>query len=69
VGIGFEANTTPTQRVIDGISSMITLGPAAAYLVAAAIFFFGYKLNEAHVLQMQQEINARKVAAATHFTK
>lgn len=61
MAIGFVANTTPTPRVIEGISTMMTLGPAAAYAIAATIFFFGYKIDETHVLQMQQEITARKI--------
>jgi len=66
MAIGFVANTIPTPRVIEGISSMMTLGPAAAYLIAAAIFFFGYKIDETHVIQMQEEIAARKAVAATN---
>lgn len=62
MAIGFVANAIPTPRVIEGISAMMTLGPAAAYLLAAAIFFFGYKIDEIHVLQMQQEIALRKAA-------
>ncbi|MBN1566473.1 MAG: MFS transporter [Acidobacteria bacterium] len=68
MAIGFEANTTPTPRVIEGISLMITLGPAVAYAIAVAIFFFGYRIDEAHVLQMQQEITERKNALATNYT-
>jgi Na+/melibiose symporter-like transporter len=60
MAIGFVANTTPTPRVIEGISSIMTLGPAASYVIAAAIFFFGYKIDETHVLKMQEEISARK---------
>jgi Na+/melibiose symporter-like transporter len=60
IAIGFEANTTPSTRVIEGISSMMTLAPASAYAIAAVIFFFGYKINEAHVVKMQEEIEARK---------
>ncbi len=58
--IGFTANTTPTPRVVEGICFIMTLMPAAAYAIAASIFFFGYKIEETHVLQMQKEIAARK---------
>jgi GPH family glycoside/pentoside/hexuronide:cation symporter len=58
--IGFEANTIPTVRVTDGISSIMTFLPAATYIVAAAIFFFGYRMEEPQVLKMQEEIAARK---------
>jgi Na+/melibiose symporter-like transporter len=57
--IGFVANSTPTPSVVSGITSIMTLVPAAGYAVAAAIFFLGYKLRESHVLTMQEEINAR----------
>ena len=57
--IGFEANTAPTPRVIEGIGSIMTLTPAAAYAIAAIIFFFGYRIEEKDVLQMQEEIAAR----------
>ena len=58
--IGFVANTTPTSRVIEGITSIMTLTPAAGYAIAVVIFFFGYRINEAQVLKMQEEIAARK---------
>ena len=59
--IGFVANAEPTPRVIEGISSIITLTPAIAYAVAAIIFYFGYRIEEEDVLQMQEEIAARTV--------
>ena len=62
--IGFVANTTPTPRVIEGIRAIMTLAPAAGYAIAAVIFYFGYKIDEKHVLQMQDEIAARKTADA-----
>lgn len=58
--IGFVANATPTTHVIEGISSIMTFTPAATYAIAAAIFFFGYKMKESDVLKMQEEIAARK---------
>jgi len=61
--IGFVANATPTPRVIEGITSIMTLMPAAGYAIAASIFFFGYRIEEAHVVKMQDEITARKMAA------
>jgi glucuronide carrier protein len=60
MAIGFVANTPPSQRVIEGISSIMTLAPAAAYGIAAVIFFFGYKIDDSHILKMQEEIAARK---------
>jgi Na+/melibiose symporter-like transporter len=59
--IGFVANAEPTPRMIEGISSIITLAPAIAYGVAAITFYFGYRIEEKDVLQMQEEIAARTV--------
>jgi len=59
MAIGFVANTVPAPRVIEGIRSMMTLGPAAGYAIAALIFYFGYKIDESHVLSMQDEIRKR----------
>ncbi len=60
MAIGFVANATPTPRVVDGIRSMMTLAPAAGYAIAILIFYFGYKMEESHVLRMQDEIAERK---------
>ncbi len=60
MAIGFVANAAPTERVVDGISSIMTFTPAATYAVAAAIFFFGYRMEEADVVHMQEEIAAVK---------
>ncbi len=60
MAIGFVANAEPTPRVIEGISSIMTFMPAATYVVAAAIFFFGYRIDEARVVEMQREIAAQK---------
>ena len=57
--IGFVANTTPTPLVVSGISSMITLIPAAACILAAVIFYFGYRLDDKQILRMQEEIASR----------
>jgi Na+/melibiose symporter-like transporter len=62
VAIGFVANATPTPRVTEGIHSIMTLTPAVGYAIAAVIFYFGYKIDDKHVLQMQEEIAARKAA-------
>jgi Na+/melibiose symporter-like transporter len=58
--IGFVANSDPSPGVADGIASIMTFTTAAGYAVAAAIFFFGYRIEEKQVLQMQEEIAARQ---------
>jgi glucuronide carrier protein len=57
--IGFVSNATPSPSVIDGIISIMTLTPAAACILAAVTFYFGYKIEDRHVLQMQEEIAVR----------
>ena len=57
--IGFVSNAAPPPRVVEGITSIMTLTPAAACMLAAVIFYFGYKIEDRHVLQMQSEIAAR----------
>jgi Na+/melibiose symporter-like transporter len=64
VAIGFVANATPTPDVIDGISSLMTLAPAAASALGAAIFYFGYRIEDQHVLRMQEEMATRPKESA-----
>jgi len=59
IAIGFVAKTDPTPRVIEGISSIMALVPAASYAIAAIIFYFGYRIEDKDVVQMQEEIAAR----------
>ena len=59
IAIGFEANAEPTSRVVEGIVTMMALIPAAAYAVAAIIFYVGYRIEENDVLRMQEDIAAR----------
>jgi GPH family glycoside/pentoside/hexuronide:cation symporter/glucuronide carrier protein len=60
VAIGFVANTVPTAGVVDGIRSIMTLMPAAAAAIAAAVFYRGYRIEDRNVVQMQDEIGARQ---------
>jgi GPH family glycoside/pentoside/hexuronide:cation symporter/glucuronide carrier protein len=57
--IGFVSNAAPSPKVVGGITSIMTLAPAAACLLAAVIFYAGYKIEDKHVLRMQDEIAAR----------
>jgi len=59
MAIGFIANTDPAPNVVDGIRSIMIFAPAAACILATAIFYFGYKIEDRHILQMQEEIAAR----------
>jgi glucuronide carrier protein len=57
--IGFVENTDPTPKVVDGISSIMVFSPAIACALSAAMFYFGYKIDDKDVLRMQDEIAAR----------
>jgi Na+/melibiose symporter-like transporter len=65
MAIGFAANTTPTLQVVDGIHTIMTLVPAAGYLLTSIIFYFGYRIDDIHVLRMHEEIGAQKAWTAT----
>jgi GPH family glycoside/pentoside/hexuronide:cation symporter len=60
MAIGFVANTEPTPRVVEGISSIMSFTPAIACIVSAGIFYFGYLLEDKRILRMEQEISAKK---------
>ncbi len=60
--IGFVANTQPTPRVIEGISSIMSFGPSIGYALTAITFFLGYKLEETGIVEMQEQIAAKKTA-------
>jgi len=62
--IGFVANTDPSAGVVEGIRSIMIFTPAAACVLAAAIFFLGYKLDDAQILRMQDDIVSRKSGVA-----
>lgn len=57
--IGFVANAPPSPRAVAGITSILTLAPAAACLLAAAVFYFGYRIEDRRVVEMQDAIAAR----------
>jgi Na+/melibiose symporter-like transporter len=58
MSIGFVAGKS-TPEIVNGISSIMIYSPAVASAIAAAIFYFGYRIEEKDVLQMQDEIAAR----------
>jgi sugar (glycoside-pentoside-hexuronide) transporter len=60
IAIGYVANQDPTPEVVAGIRAIMTFAPAAACAIAAIIFSLGYKIEDKTVLQMQEEIAARK---------
>ncbi|KPU42820.1 hypothetical protein OXPF_35830 [Oxobacter pfennigii] len=64
--IGFVAKMTPTPALKAGIINIMTLIPAAGLLFTGLVLLLGFKLTEARVKQMQDEINARKNEAIAH---
>lgn len=60
MAIGFVANTEPTPRVVEGISSITSFTPAIACIISAGIFYFGYRVEDKDILRMEEEISARK---------
>jgi len=64
MAIGFVANSVPGPGVIDGISYIMTLSPAASCLIAALVFYYGYRIEDRQVLRMQDEITAGKKVTA-----
>jgi hypothetical protein len=50
--IGFVANTVPAPGVVGGISSIMTLSPAAAAAIAAILVYLGYGIEEKDVIQI-----------------
>jgi len=59
MAIGFVANTDPSQTVLEGIRSIMIFAPAAACAISAVIFFLGYRIEDTHILKMQDEIAER----------
>jgi Na+/melibiose symporter-like transporter len=60
MAIGFVANTAPSAKVVDGISAIMIFMPAAASAIGAIIFYYGYKIEDQTVVEMQDETAARK---------
>jgi Na+/melibiose symporter-like transporter len=58
--IGYVANANPSQGVVNGLRSIMTLGSAAACIIGVIVFYYGYRIEDSNVLQMQEEIAARK---------
>jgi glucuronide carrier protein len=61
--IGFVANVEPSKEVVDGIASLMIFSPTAFSVMAAVIFFFGYKMEESQVAKMQEDIAAKSSKA------
>lgn len=60
--IGFVANADPSPGVVSGISFIVTFLPAVGCATAAILVRFGYRIEDKDVIQMQDEIAARRVS-------
>jgi Na+/melibiose symporter-like transporter len=60
MAIGFVANASPAPSVVHGIRSIMMFTPAVACALAAAFFYFGYRMEDKQVLAMQEEIDLAK---------
>ncbi|KPU44302.1 hypothetical protein OXPF_24710 [Oxobacter pfennigii] len=63
--IGFVAKMAPTPALKSGIINIIAMVPALGLIFTGLVLLFGFRLNEARVKQMQEEINMRKQETAT----
>ncbi len=63
-GIQFVANAVPTPSVISGINNLMTIVPAAVGAIAVIVFYFGYRIDDTQVLQMQNEIATKRAKEA-----
>ena len=59
IAIGFVANTEPTPEVVEGIGSIMSFIPAIACILSAGIFYFGYRIEDKGILEMEEEIKRR----------
>jgi Na+/melibiose symporter-like transporter len=59
IAIGFVANAVPPQNVVEGIRSIMIFSPVVASAIAAATFYFGYRIDDKDIVRMQEEIASR----------
>jgi len=57
--IGFVANVDQSAQTVRGIATIMSFSPATVCFIAAAIFFFGYKIQDSEAVKMREEIEAR----------
>lgn len=60
--VGFEANVAPTGATKDSLVLLMSLIPAVLGVVSIIIFFF-YPLNDRRMLEINQELQARRASA------
>ncbi len=57
--IGYVAGADPTPGVASGVSAIMIYTPAITSILAAAIFYLGYRIGEKDIVRMQEELAAR----------
>jgi GPH family glycoside/pentoside/hexuronide:cation symporter len=58
--IGYIGGAEPTQEVANGISTIMIYAPAITSILAAIIFYVGYRIKDTDIVRMQNEIAAKK---------
>ena len=59
--VGFEANVAPTGATKDSLVLLMSLIPAVLGVFSIIIFFF-YPLNDRRMLEINQELQARRAS-------
>ncbi|NLA76197.1 MAG: hypothetical protein GX846_12125, partial [Deltaproteobacteria bacterium] len=59
VMIGYVGGAEPTPEIARGISTIMIYAPAITSLLAAAIFYLGYRIKDKDIVRMQNELAAR----------
>jgi glycoside/pentoside/hexuronide:cation symporter, GPH family len=57
--IGYVGGAEPTPEVANGIRTLMVYAPAITSIIAAIIFYAGYRIKDTDIQQMQNEIAAK----------
>jgi GPH family glycoside/pentoside/hexuronide:cation symporter/glucuronide carrier protein len=58
--IGYVGGAEPTPEVASGISTLMVYAPAITSILAAIIFYLGYRIKDTDIVRMQSELAAKK---------
>ena len=64
MSLGYSAGAPITETILQGFNNVYLLIPAIMGLAGMLVMIFGYRMKEARVAEMIEEINARKAAEA-----
>jgi Na+/melibiose symporter-like transporter len=57
--IGYVGGAVPTEKVVSGISTIMIYTPTITTILAAVIFYLGYRIGEQDITRMQEELAAK----------